>query len=337
MSESGPALSRRVTSLNVARLAGVERSTVSLVLNGKAMGRVTPAVQALVWQAANQLGYRPNAAARTLRLGEPRAVALVVPQAVNPFFAPVLHGATVEARRRGYAVVLIDAEDDGAWHERLLDTLSRQSVSGLLLWSALDDTTLGAWRDRIVLVEDTRSGVPSVLLDVESGTRQVASHLLKLGHRRFGYLAARSPHPTFARRKAAFLEALRQEAGTFVWNEVDAPFELDAALQAAAALLQDPQRPTALFCDDDLLAAGAYKAARSLGLRIPADVSVVGFNDVPLARVLEPELTTVAAEPSVLGVRAVATLLDLLEGQIAAPFVLETRLIVRDSTGSPPE
>ncbi|WP_170928885.1 LacI family DNA-binding transcriptional regulator [Deinococcus hopiensis] len=324
-----------MTSVDVARLAGVERSTVSLVLNGKAAGRVTPAVQALVWQAANQLGYLPNAAARTLRLGEPRAVALVVPQAVNPFFAPVLHGATVEARRRGHAVVLIDAEDDGAWRGRLLDTVSRQSVSGLLLWSALSDAELGSWRGRTVLIEDVRAGAPSVMLDVEGGAQQAARHLVQLGHRRFGHLAGRSSHPTFTRRKEAFLQTLREEAVGFEWSEMDAPFDLDGATRAAAELLRGPRRPTALFCDDDLLAAGAYKAARSLGLRIPADVSVVGFNDVPLARALEPELTTVAAEPDALGMRAVATLLDLLEGLEVVPSMLVPRLVVRGSTASP--
>ncbi len=325
----------RVTAADVARVVGVDRSTVSLVLGGKGEGRVTPAVQEAVRRAATDLGYRPNAAARALRLGRADALALVVPQASNPFFAPLLQGAAREARRAGFAVVLVDAEDDGTdAQSRFIEVLSRQAVAGLMLWSAPSAAELVAWRGRMVLMELEAAGVASVLLDVEQGAVEAARHLLGLGHRRIARLAGDSGHGTFARRAEAVRGVLREAQLDFVASAGSA-FDLCAAQGAARALLLE-HAPTAIVCDDDLLAAGAYRAARSLGWRVPEDVSVVGFNDVDLARVLDPELTTVAADAAGLGTAAVRQLLALLDGSVRPATVrVPTGLVVRSSTGPP--
>ncbi|MBB6099778.1 DNA-binding LacI/PurR family transcriptional regulator [Deinobacterium chartae] len=325
---------RRPTSLDVARLAGVDRSTVSLVMNGKAEGRVTEAVQRAVREAARQLGYRPDAAARALRLGRSSAVALLVPQAANPFFVPLMLGAAAQARERGYAVLLVDAGEEGQWQETLLETLSRQTVAGFLLWRPPAGLDLEAWRGRAVLMEVEAEGVPSVLLDVAQGGAAAARHLLDLGHRRLGYLASRVRDRTFELRRAAFLAVLR--ARGLEVTEVAADLEVEAARVAGLRLLQSTLPPTAVFCEDDLLAAGLYKAARDLELEIPRDLSVVGFNDVELSRLLEPELTTVAAAPARLGALALAALLDHLEGrEVPARQVLPTALVLRASTAPP--
>ncbi|PYE52827.1 LacI family DNA-binding transcriptional regulator [Deinococcus yavapaiensis] len=329
---------RKPTSADVARLAGVDRSTVSLVLSGKAQGRVSDAVREAVERSAHEIGYRPNAAARSLRLGRTNVIALVVPQASNPFFASVLRGAEREARRHGYAVLLVNAEQDAAWEERLIHTLSSHAVSGFVLWRAPSSVSFEALGGACVLVEVERDGMASVLLDVPGGMRAAVTHLLDLGHRRIGHFAADLAHDTFAVRAEAIVRTLA-EAGLGMreaWS-ARAPLEFDAARSAARALLRAEPRPTAVVCDDDLLAAALLKAAREEGVVVPSDLSVVGFGNLDVARVVEPELTTVAAEPEELGRQAVESLLGVLRGVTveAAPTVLPTRLVIRSSSAPP--
>ncbi|MFB9994727.1 LacI family DNA-binding transcriptional regulator [Deinococcus oregonensis] len=329
---------RKPTSADVARLAGVDRSTVSLVLGGKALGRVSDGVRILVERAAREVGYLPNAAARALRTGHTHIIALVVPQATNPFFTAVLRGAEREAQQRGYAVLLVNAEHDAAWEERLIHTLSSHAVSGFVLWRAPSSTSFEALGGACVLVEVERSGVPSILLDVPAGVRAAVKHLLDLGHTRIGHFAADLAHDTFAVRADA-LERTLAEAGLErlgAWT-ARAPLEFDLARSVARAWLQLTPRPTAVVCDDDLLAAALIKAARDDGRGVPSELSVVGFGDLEVARVVEPEITTVSAEPEALGQQAVASLLRLLSGAPAptSPIVLPTRLVVRASTAPP--
>lgn len=332
--------SKTRTSLDVAKRVGVSQSTVSLVLAGKAAGRVAPSTQEMVLRACRELGYHPNAAARTLRLGRARAVGVVVPNVMNPFFAPVLLGAEQEARLGNYAVVLVNAKHSQSWREVILETLSAQALDGFVLWGAPVKDDLKALDRKAVFVEARSTNVPRVQLDVEGGSRDAVDHLIRLGHSKIGHLTADLSSDTFRVRRRGYLGALRA-AGIPARAEYEqkAVFTLEAGRAAARRLLELPDPPTAVFCDDDLLAVGAYKAAKDLGLRIPHDLSVVGFNDVELARMLEPELTTVAIPAEQVGRRAMALLLDLLEERpealAASPEAFSLGLAVRASTAPP--
>lgn len=329
------------TSLDVARLAGVSQSTVSLVLAGKAVGRVAPSTQETVLQACRDLDYHPNAAARTLRLGRARTVGIVVPNVLNPFFAPVFRGAEQEARPRNYAVVLVNAKHSQSWRQTILETLSAHALDGFVLWGARLKDDLRALENRTVFVEAELVNVPSVQLDVEGGARAAVTHLLDLGHSRIAHLAADLSSNTFRVRHQGYRAALAA-AGVSRRQEYEqkAIFTLDDGRAAARRLLALPDPPTAVFCDDDLLAAAVYKAAAEAGLRIPDDVSVVGFDDIDLARMLEPELTTVAVPAERIGRRATALLLDLLDEDpiettpIRSEF-FDLNLVVRGSTAPP--
>jgi DNA-binding LacI/PurR family transcriptional regulator len=186
-----------------------------------------------------------------------------------------------------------------------------------------------------VLMETEATRCPWVRFDAESGAEAAFRHLVELGHERIGHLAAAFDAPTFHMREAARRRVLA-EAGVDPDSQPRAttPIAIEAAHEAAGPLLDE--RPTAVFCDDDLIAAGLYMAARDRGLRIPDDVSVIGFDDMDFARALEPPLTTVALDGELLG----ATSFELLEGRMAGRrtrrrVVLPTELLVRGSTAPP--
>jgi DNA-binding LacI/PurR family transcriptional regulator len=319
----------RVTSVDVARRAGVSQSTVSLVFSGKAPGRISARTEAAVREAADALGYRPNAAARALRTGAARTVALVVPDITNPFFGGLLRGAQTAAREAGYAVALIDTNNDRDWGAASAEALRAGPADGLLLFE-IDAPPRSAASDPIVVIESQSRGHPSVRLDVEQGTEDAVHHLLELGHRRIGHVAADHYLPTFHLRK----RVVDRLAGRKV-PRAAAKINLDAARTATLELLRAEPGLTALFCDDDVIGAGAYLATRELGLRIPADISIVGFDDLDISRVLDPPLTTVRADASELGRIAFELLIAQLAGKRPRSRVLAVELEIRGSTAAP--
>jgi LacI family transcriptional regulator, repressor for deo operon, udp, cdd, tsx, nupC, and nupG len=319
-----------VTSVDVARRAGVSQSTVSLVLSGKGRGRISGATEAAVRRAAEELGYRPNVAARALRTGVARTVGLVVPDVTNPFFGRVLRGAQRAARSAGYAVALVDAGRDRDWEIASIEALLAGPADGVLLFGidAPADTPGHA-----VAIEVPPGPLPVVRLDVESGTDAAVGHLLELGHRRIGHLASSVGRSTF-RARAERLAAGLHAAGLKPVATASAPMEFDGAAAAAASLLETGC--SAVFCDDDVLAGGMYIAAREASVAIPDELSVVGFDDLDFARVLNPPLTTVAADPEALGAAAFAALGAVMTGSpVDAEHVLPVRLVVRGSTARP--
>jgi DNA-binding LacI/PurR family transcriptional regulator len=325
--------SHRVTSVDVARRAGVSQSTVSLVFSGKGAGRVSEATQERVRRAARELGYRPNVAAQALRLGTSRAVALLVPDVTNPFFSRVLRGAQRAAQAAGYTVALVDTANDRRWQEQSFEALRAGPVDGYLLFEVSAPEALGA-DTPIVLMEAEERGRPSVRFDAEGGAAAAFGHLLELGHRRIAHLAAAFDAPTFHQREAARRRVLG-EAGLDPGEQPYAAtaISIDDACAVGSSLLDD--EPTAVFCDDDVIAAGLYLAARERGLRIPEDLSVIGFDDMDFARVLAPPLTTVALDAEVLGATSFELLEATMAGRRARRIVLPAELLVRGSTAPP--
>src|SRR3954454_11688216 len=322
----------RVTSVDVARHAGVSQSTVSLVFSGKGPGRVSEATQERVRRTARELGYRPNVAAQALRLGTSRAVALLVPDVTNPFFSRVLRGAQRAAAAAGYTVALVDTANDRRWEAQSFEALRAGPVDGYLLFEVSSPEALGP-DVAVVLMEAEAPGKPSVRFDAEAGAASAFEHLVELGHRRIAHLAAAFDAPTFHLREAARRRVLAQ-AGIDPDAQPRAltPITIDDARDVALVLLD--AEPTALMCDDDILAAGAYLAAGERGLDIPSDLSVIGFDDMDFARVLSPPLTTVALDAEQLG----ASSFELLEARMAGKrvrrrVVLPAELLVRGSTG----
>ncbi len=329
-----------MTGRDVARAAGVSQAAVSLVMTGKSDGRISDEQRDSVLRIAQELGYQPNATARNLRLGRTRAIALVVPNVANPFFSSVLLGAERAARARGNAVMLLDIGDDPNWINWLADIMSARAVDGCIVYAAdpvasRDVQRLGA---NVVLVEAQAPHAASIELDIYGGAHRAMEHLVSLGHRRIAHLRADFAHETFHARRSAYLAAMA-DAGLPVdpQGHVISRFDIESSSRAAGQLLDIERRPTAILCDDDLLAAGAYKAAVERGLKVGRDVSIVGFDDIELARMLEPALTTVEIPAARIGATAVAMAIDLIEGGEPRTESIDLRLIVRESSGVPPE
>ncbi|MYR74055.1 MULTISPECIES: LacI family DNA-binding transcriptional regulator [unclassified Streptomyces] len=326
----------RPTSRDVARSAGVSQATVSLVLGGKWRGRVSETTAGRVRESARELGYRPNLAARSLRLGDTRTALLVVPALTNEFFARVYTGAAAVAAEHGFGVVLYPSPD-GTGPARDPFASARASLDGVIASSMASDA-LGALRGTglplVMLDSDPGdAGVAArVNLDIADGMRQVTGHLLDLGHRRFVHLASAVDTWTFAVRARALGGVLAGAPGATL-RTVTAPLDVRAATAAAEAVLAEPgPPPTAIVCDDDILAAGACKAVRRRGLRVPDDISVTGFDDLALATAVEPELTTVRLPAEQVGRRGMTALLAVLDGRPAEGGDLPVRLVSRGST-----
>ena len=323
-----------VTSVDVARHAGVSQSTVSLVFSGKGRGRVSEATQERVRRCARELGYRPNVAAQALRLGTSRAVALLVPDVTNPFFSRVLRGAQRAAAAAGYTVALVDTANDRRWEAQSFEALRAGPVDGYLLFEVSSPDALGP-DVPVVLMEAEGPGKPSVRFDAEGGAAAAFEHLVELGHRRIGHLAAAFDAPTFHLREAARRRVLAK-AGIDPDAQPRAmtPIAIDDARDVGLRLLGE--EPTAVMCDDDIIGAGLYLAARERGLEIPGDLSVIGFDDMDFARVLSPPLTTVALDAELLGASSFELLEQRMSGKrVKRRVVLPAELLVRGSTGPP--
>ncbi|MFH8728492.1 LacI family DNA-binding transcriptional regulator [Streptomyces termitum] len=332
-----PVTGARPTSRDVARAAGVSQATVSLVLGDKWRGRVSERTAGTVREAARALGYRPNLAARNLRLGRTRTALLVVPALTNEFFAHVYTGAAAVAADHGFGVVLYPSPD-GTGPARDPFASAQTALDGVLA-SSMAAEALAAFRttDLPLVMLDSDPAAPGaaahVNLDVAEGMHLVTAHLLALGHRSFLHLASAAPSWTFDVRAAALAGAL---GGARV-RTVRAPLNVADAREAAGRALAAPgPRPTAVICDDDILAAGVCKAARRLGLRVPEDLSVTGFDDMALATAVEPELTTVRLPAEEFGRRGMEALLAVLAGAPPRPAVLPVELVPRGSTAPAP-
>ena len=286
--------------------------------------------EAAVRRSARELGYRPNAAAQALRRGTARAIALVVPDVTNPFFGQLLRGAQRAARAAGHWVALVDTENDRGWHRESFDVLRAGPVDGFLLFE-LEPPAKPSPGDHIVLIETESPHMPSVTFDVDAGATAAVGHLLALGHTRIGHLASAIDAPTFRIREAALRRELASAGIDPDQPRATAEFHVESATVAGHELIHEGV--TAIVCDDDILAAGAYLAARDMGRAIPDELSIVGFDDLEIARLLDPPLTTVAADAELLG----ATAFGVLESRMAGRrtrrrTVLPTELVVRGST-----
>jgi LacI family transcriptional regulator len=325
----------------VARVAGVSQATVSLVLGGKWRGRVSERTVATVREAAGELGYLPNLAARNLRLGRTRTALLVVPALTHEYFARVYTGAAQVAAEHGLGVVLYPSPE-GIGPARDPFGSARAAIDGVIASSMAADALAGIGDGGLPLVmldsdPAAPGGVPTVNLAVADGIRQVTRHLLALGHRRFVHLAGDVDAWTFRIRARTVAEELARVPEAVLLHTERSALDVAPGRDATLRALRRPgPRPTALLCDGDVLAAGACKAVRGLGLSVPGDLSVSGFDDLSLATAIDPELTTVRLPAEEIGAGGMTALLALLDGAPATSTELAVQLIPRGSTGPAP-
>jgi LacI family transcriptional regulator len=344
---------KRPTQVDVARLAGVSTATVSYVVNDVANGRVSISEETRlrVLAAVDKLGYVPDARAQSLASGGTSTIGLITPDIHNPHFWETIDGVEQEARDAGYRILLSSITPDYKNAEDIFKDLSNRRIDGLILMGTFIDqseatqiTLNRLLKRRLPIVEisdrfDVNHNIDRVVSDYREATREVMAHLLSLAHRRIGLIYGVATPELAEDRRQPYLDCLR-EAGLAVNPDliVECGPTIEDGYQAARQLLQRPSRPTALLAINDLLAIGAMRAAGDLNLAIPHDVSLAGFDDIPMARYLMPRLTTASKDASNLGREAAKLLLARLND----PFLprretrVATRLILRESIGAAP-
>jgi LacI family transcriptional regulator len=333
----------KVTMADIARLAGVSMATASRALSDHP--KVAEPTRARVQAAATDLGYVPNAMARSLRTQRSYTLGLVSDQiATTPYAGRVILGAQEAAAARGWLLLLLSSGGDPELERREIQTLLQRQVDGLLY---------AAMYHQLVTPPPTLAQVPSVLLDARSedpsmpsvvpdevgGAREAVTELVRVGHRRIGFVTNVDDIPATRGRLQGYREALREagigyDSTLVVAGGSSAP----GGYPVARSLLDRADRPTALFCFNDRMAMGAYQAAATLGLRIPEDVSVIGFdNQETLADGLRPGLTTMALPHYEMGVWAVEAVLAQIDdpGTPTEHGVLPCPLVRRASVAPP--
>lgn len=332
----------KATIADVARMANVSTMTVSRVVNNK--GVTSAATRSRVEEAITTVGYRPNRLARALTQRRTQTLGLVVPDIANPFFADIVRGAEDEAWERGYTLLIGSTVEQAERERRLLDGLEERHVDGLLLCSSrLSDallTELIAAQPATLLVNRVLSGSGALTLQTDDadGARQALAHLLSRGHQRIGLLAGPESSQSGRLRLEGYRSAL-DGAGLEV-NERNICFctpDERGGYEAGLALLHSRPELEALFCYNDLVAIGVLQACRELGRGVPGDLAIVGCDDIRLASLIHPALTTLRTDRVQLGRQAVQLLLGQLgelpetSEQPSDVTTLKPELIVRSS------
>jgi DNA-binding LacI/PurR family transcriptional regulator len=349
---------RSVTIQEVAALAGTSTSTVSNLLNGR-VGRMRPETRQRIELAMEQLGYQANLAARQLKTGQAPILGLVIPSVANPFWGSFVQSVEEAAIERGYQVLLGNGGRDPKREQRYAESLWSHGVRGVIFGSSplsLDHILRLVERGLRVVVFDRRlregdssaqARIDGISVDNVAGGYMATKHLLDLGHRRIGFISG--PLRTSSRLERlegyrnALIDAGIRHDPALVWEgtgytgtgDVEGA---DIGRDGARALLSMEQRPTGLVTINDMYALGAYAGASDIGLRVPDDVSIIGFDDIVMAAIANPPLTTIRQPVASMMKQAVNTLIDRLEGRgtdSAQIVTVPTELVLRKSTTAP--
>lgn len=333
--------SRRVTLVDVARLARVDKAVVSRVVNEDPLLNIRPETRARVLAAVKELDYRPNVAARSLRTSRARTVGLFIPDFSNPVYAEIITGAEGAAIARGYALVTSSSAVVTA--QAYVDLLGQGRVDGLLLaggpGSDSEHRMLAALGLPWLLVN--RLGGKArrhVVLDDEGAAQIAVQHLLDLGHTRIAHVAGPERADTARRRRAGYLKALKHARHIHTDQRLieSGDYTPQGGAEATRRILESTLPPTAIFVSNVASAIGVLGTLHRHGLDVPRDVSVVALHDLPLAEHLVPALTTVRLPLKRLGARAVELLLSTDPEEPIEEIVRDaTELVVRNSTAPP--
>lgn len=324
---------------DVAKRAGVSVTTVSHVINQTRP--VSDELRGRVLAAMEELGYQPNTLARSLRRGETHTIGIIVPDSANPFFAEVARGIEDTSFEHGYSVILCNTDNDLDKESLYTNVLVKKQVDGILFVAAgLSAENIQALQGRempLVIVDRQVPGVEvdSVLTDNTRGGWQATLHLIEFGHRRIGCIVGPSDLTPSAARVTGYRQALGESG--IPYDEaliVKGDFQYESGYEAAHMLLTKDDPPTAIFACNDLMAVGALSNALEKGLEIPADLSVVGFDDVRPALYANPPITTVKQPKYEIGVLATRMLLERMRDPATPPRtrILDTHLVIRRST-----
>lgn len=333
---------------DVARQAGVSTATVSRALSNPEL--LTEATRESVFAAIRSTGYRVNRAARNLRTRQAGAVLVLVPNLGNPFFSQILAGISEAIGERDYSVLIADTNDHTATGKSLVDYFLDSQIDGMIcLDGSLSNHELQQFEDngvskKIVFACEWVHGaeLPSVRSDNVRGARLAVQHLYELGHRKIAHITGPEENVlTHTRREGMLAERARLNLPFREEWIIRGDFSLKSGRDAAEKILAMDERPTAVFCASDQVAFGLMSTMSANGLRVPEDISVIGFDDIELSEYYVPALTTIRQDRRALGVEAASLLLECIDpgsesgGCDTAPLMLDVELVVRASAAPP--
>lgn len=338
---------RRVTIDDVARMANVHKATVSRALNVDTQHQVSQETVKKVKKTASQLGYRPNAMARSLRTSLSMTIGVIIPDLTNPFFPPVIRGIEDYLQPRGYTALLANTDGHEEVERAAIDSLLERRVDGLIVASGHHGEQpvlagLHEGRVPVVMLNRDAGGLPFPLVTGNDASGVVASvaHLYELGHREILHIAGPLDLSTSIVRKQAFEHACAAHPDVRATVVEAAGLNVDAGQHAMDAIASRAdtdlaRRATAIVASNDLIAIGVLRSLRSQNVRCPDDISVIGFNGITFAEDFSPPLTTVRVPAAELGSAAARLLLEGIQGDghETVTMMLPVSLIVRASTG----
>lgn len=328
------------TIIDVARQAGVSIATVSRVIHGSPL--VNETTRRRVQQAMTDLSYAPNVVARGLVTRRTQAIGLVITSLADPFFPAIVQGVEETALDSRYSVFLCTSNNDPARELNVVRQLRERRVDAIIVAASrvgsLYQSHLQDIKVPLVLINNEQNGVYTYTVGTDdvAGGRLATEYLLDLGHRTVGYIHGPTTKQSSHERQRGYELAL-QARGITAQPALIAvgDGQAEGGHRAMAQLLQARPRPTAVFCFNDLTAIGALRAVRKASLCVPADLSVIGYDDIDMAAYVEPALTTVAQQTYQLGKRAFLLALDLLDGKNVASITLPATLVERASCSAP--
>ena len=340
---------KRPTITDVAQHAGVSKATVSAVLNDGA--GVKASTRGRVLAAIELLNYRPTQLVSRSSARKHKSIAVVIKEHDNPFYAEIIAGMRACAEARGYALLVVSSEGDHALERTMVELLRGKDVDGMVLTPVLHgDADFSHYFELkrrnlpFVLLEEVR-GVPASVVDIDNAeaSRRAIEHLIALGHTRIVHLAGPAYSSHTQERIDGVLRAFSASHIAFSSHDgiITAGAHLDDGYRAGLALFRDrplDERPTAVTCYNDLVAVGLYRALAELGLRVPQDVSVIGFDDIPLCQYLPVPLTTVKMPTHRMGELAAQMLVRHIESKTTIPpqrVYLDATFVERASTAPP--
>jgi len=337
-------MNKKPTQKDVAKLANISQSTVSQVINNPGSVNISEKTKTRVLEAILELGYVPDKFAIGLRSGKSFCIAAVIPDIANPFYPPLLRGIQDVARIHGYDLIIYDTHRKSEYEKQALKSLSNGYVDGaiVLLFHHEDKDLIPAIDLGLSVVSiraekpDGNDPVDNVYVDNIKNAQLAVRHLIKKGHKRIGLLSGlESTPPNVCREKGYRLELQRNQIKIIEKYIQASDFTEDGGYEGMKKLLKVSSNLTAVVAVDDLMAIGAMKAIKESGLKIPDDISIVGFDDIPAARLVTPTLTTMNGFQENIGKRAAMMLFDRIESSKEfkkRTLELSAKLIVRDSS-----
>ena len=334
-------MGRRPTIIDVGRVAGVSKTTVSRVISGEE-SLVREETREKVLEAIEQLGYERNAIAGGLRTNRTYTVALIIPDIANPFWPEVARGVQHALEAKGYAVVLANTDWDARREHEFLAMARRNRFDGIIINPASvtnDELAACGIPAAILGLDSEHSDFDMVGSDSYGGTALAMAHLVGLGHQRIGLISGLSRGSPHASRLASYADFLQQH-DIPIEEEliIKCPYGQEFGRRSMAQLLDLTTPPTAVLAANDILAIGALQAVREASLRVPQDISIVGMDDIYAISVTTPPLTTVAKQKHTIGWQAAIFLLERIRGEAPSTprrHALPCRLITRGSTAPP--